>query len=90
MAVAKKAAKKAAKAPKPKVIKTYKATSKKRPEKLAPQAAVILDVLANGPLARADLLKKLESKLETKQTPQVVLAFYQSRLVKAGLITISK
>lgn len=86
----KKAAPKAKKQPKPKVIKTYKALSKKRPEKMAPQAAVILDVLGNGPLAREDLLKKLESKLETKQPAKVVLAFYQSRLVKDGYLSISK
>lgn len=87
----KKLAKAKAKAVKaPKVFKTYKVTAKKQPEKLAPQAKVILDALANGPLAKPDLLKKLEAKLETKQPAKNILAFYQSRLVADGLLSISK
>jgi len=59
-------------------------------EKLAPQARVIVNVLADLKTAtREDLAKALEGKLQTRQPIGRIVTYYQKSLVERGYITIS-
>lgn len=68
-------------------------------KKLAPQAKVIYDILhqhgVKKEMLRIDLIAALkkaqqEGTLTTKQLPTRVLAFYQPRLIQAGLIQMEQ
>jgi hypothetical protein len=75
----------------PKTIDTFKFVKPvAEGEKLAPQARVIVNVLAdhkNG-LTREDLSKALEGKLQTRQPIGRIVTYYQKTLVERGYITI--
>lgn len=75
----------------PKTIDTFKfVKGVAEGEKLAPQARVIVNMLAdhkNG-LTREDLAKALEGKLQTRQPIGRIVTYYQKTLVERGYITI--
>jgi hypothetical protein len=75
----------------PKTIDTFKHVKPvAEGEKLAPQARVIVNVLAdhkNG-LTREDLSKALEGKLQTRQPIGRIVTYYQKMLVERGYISI--
>lgn len=85
------AAKTPAPAAGPKTIDTFKfVKAVGEGEKLAPQARVIVNVLAdhkNG-LVREDLSKALEGKLVTRQPVGRIVTYYQKLLCERGYITI--
>lgn len=59
--------------------------------KLPPQAlAILAEVLAaGGPQTLEELCKKLHGKLKTKQPAASVVAYYQAKLIKLGLVTVA-
>lgn len=76
---------------KPKTIDTFKhLKGVSEGEKLAPQARVIVNVLADHPkgLTREDLCKALEGKLVTRQPIGRIVTYYQKNLVERGYISI--
>ena len=78
-------------------FKLLREHDKDKDKKLAPQSKVIYDIIAgsdvNKDMVRSDLITALtksaeDGTLKTRQQPTRVLAFYQSQLVKAGLLEI--
>ncbi len=75
----------------PKTIDTFKFVKPvAEGEKLAPQARVIVNVLADhkSGLTREDLNKALDGKLQTRQPIGRIVTYYQKTLVERGYITI--
>jgi hypothetical protein len=57
---------------------------------LPPQAAGILALVkAAQKIERADLLKKMEGKIKTKQPMGVIWSFYRSQLVRGGFVAVT-
>lgn len=59
--------------------------------KLPPQAkAILAEVLAHGStLSFDELCQKLQGKLKTKQPVAAVVSYYQTKLIKLGLVTVA-
>ena len=70
------------------VVKTYTFVTKA--EKLPKQAQIILDLIeAAGTISRVDLLAAMVGKVETVQTLERILGFYEPRLISA-YVSVSK
>ena len=84
------AAEKKAKTP---VVKVYTAKSPApKDAKLPKQAAIIVEQLtkAGKPQTREALVKLVTPHIQTKQPVERIIAYYQSRLVNEGWITITR
>lgn len=75
-----------------KAATVYKSTGKLTAEtKLPKQARQLMDIIVatgNKGIRRDDLIKQATPVLQTRQAPEKILSFYQSRLVKDGLIVV--
>lgn len=63
--------------------------SLKKDETLSPQASLILSIIEKeGEITRADLVKRLEKELTTKQPAERVLSYYKTPMVNDGFIVV--
>lgn len=57
---------------------------------LPPQAAGILALVKTaGKTERAELLKKMEGKIKTRQSMAAIFSFYRSKLVRDGFVSVN-
>lgn len=71
--------------------RVYSIGSGAKKAKLTPTAALIVDRMKEGPVTRADMISHLERelpKLNVKQAPTKVFAWWKKKLVSRGILKV--